>query len=213
MINVQLSNRNTELSNNKLRQENIIPGVISFANGASVPVQLPLKKVEQISTLKNDVIKLNGLKLDTKQGMLVNIQRDPVKNNPIHFSLEALQGGASNNEVTRPVRLKVEGTPEWIAPYHTIQTPVDTIHMEGDLRKIPNMLTVDISSLKEGETLHGRDINIPKGLKISEEDLERVVVTVVANNLDLETDTEQASVEVESMTEEETPLEDIKATS
>ena len=199
LITVHLDNRDLSLNNKALRKQGQIPGVISFTNDESVHVQLPENEVKKISNLRNDVIKLNGLKLKSRQAVLVNVQTDPVKQDDlIHFSLEALEGGASKNTLVRPVTIKIEGSPEWIKPYHTIQTPLDTIQVEGDLRKIPNVVTIDISSMEEGDTLHGSDIKVPKGIKVIEEELDKAFVTITAQSLDLESDTTQEEVPVES---------------
>jgi len=198
LITVNLDNRDLTLNNKVLRKNGQIPGVISFSNAYSVPVQLSEQEVRRLSSLRNDVIKLNGLKLKSKQAVLVGVQTDPVKQNPIHFTLQALDGGASKNKLIRPVMIQAEGTPDWIKPYHSIQIPLDTIHVEGDLRKIPNVITIDLNELKEGETLHGSDIKVPKGIKVISEDLEKAYVTVMANNLELESDTQQETVPVES---------------
>ena len=93
MITVHLDNRDLSLNNKALRKQGQIPGVISFTNDESVHVQLPENEVKKISNLRNDVIKLNGLKLKSRQAVLVNVQTDPVKQDDlIHFSLEALEG-------------------------------------------------------------------------------------------------------------------------
>ncbi len=188
MITVHLDNRELNENTKKLRKEGLIPGVISFSHAYSVPVKLPEQEVRMLSALRNDVVKLNGLKLKSRQAVLVGVQKDPVKEEFIHFSLQALEGGASKNKLIRPVRINVEGSPKWIEPYHTIQIPLDSIHVEGDLRKIPNVVTINLKELKEGQSVHGSDIKLPEGVKVIADDEKKVFVTVTAQNLDLETD-------------------------
>jgi len=203
MITVHLDNRDLATNTKKLRKDGQIPGVISFSNAYSIPVKLPEQEVRILSALRNDVIKLNGLKLKSRQAVLVGLQKDPVKDEFIHFSLEALEGGASKNKLIRPVKIYVEGSPRWIEPYHTIQIPLNTIFVEGDLRKIPNVLKVDLNNLKEGQNITGKDIELPNGLKVISEDLNKVFVTVTAQNLNTESEINQVEVPLQSEWSEE----------
>ena len=204
MITVHLNERELTQNAKTLRSEGEIPGIISFPHSKSVPVSLKRKEVAEISQARNEVISLAGMKLKSRQAVLVGVQKDVLGKEFIHFSLEALEGGASQNTLTRPVKIAMKGSPEWIKPYHTMQLPLDTLHIEGDLRKIPNIIEIDLSSLKEGETIHGKDIKVPKGTKVIEEDLEKVFVTVTSNNLDLTTDTEQETPTLVTSEEETT---------
>ncbi len=203
LISVHLKNRDLNTNTKELRKSGLIPGIISFSHSYSVPVQLPEQEVKQLAALRNDVIKLNGLKLSSRQAVLVGVQKDPVKQDLIHFSLEALEGGASKNTLIRPVKVFVENSPEWIRPYHTIQVPIDTVSVEGDLRKIPNAIKVDLSNLEEGQIIHGKDLELPKGIKVISEDLEKAFVTVTTQNLDTNTNTEEEEVPLHSTDTEE----------
>gem|GEM_PF-3920039 len=204
MLDINLSLRN-ELSNahgsnlNLLRQNDLIPGVISYSDKNSTPVMMPKTSLEKIKNNRNEVLRIKGVEGQTKgqMAMLVGVQRDPVKHTPLHFSLQGLSEEDLDQVTERMVKIETIGKPKWLKPFHTIQTPIDTLTVIGKPKDIPTVITIDMEKMDEGEVLHASDISMPKGTNVSEEDRDKAIITVTAQVFN-EEQAEEETVEADT---------------
>lgn len=187
MLDINLSLR-IELSHaqgsnlNLLRQNDLIPGVISYSSKDSTPVMMTKTSLEKIKNKRNEVLRIKGLEGQKKGqlAMLVGVQRDPIKQSPLHFSLQGLSEKDLNLVTERTVKIVTTGKPKWLKPFHTIQTPIDKMTVIGKPKDIPNVITINMENMDEGEVLHASDISMPRGVNVSEEDRDKAVITVTS---------------------------------
>jgi large subunit ribosomal protein L25 len=163
-----------------LRKNMKVPGVIY---GAMANVN--------VCMAENDVIKFNSRKFDNalftikssikeangKVVLIKSVDIHPLTRRPVHADLYAL-------DLTKTVRvfieIKTEGKPAGIADGGLLSIVNRQVEIEVLPTDIPDALTVDVSHLGVGESVHVSDLKLPAGVKmIAAADLTLAVVTTI----------------------------------
>lgn len=171
---------NGKHNNRALRKSMKVPGVIY---GAVANVN--------VSMAENDVIKYNSRKFDNalftlkssikdadgKVVLIKSVDIHPLTRRPVHADLYAL-------DLTKTVRvsieIKTEGKPAGIADGGLLSIVNRQVEIEVLPTDIPESLTVDVSHLGVGESVHVSDLKLPAGVKmLSSADLTLAVVTTI----------------------------------
>ncbi len=152
----------------KLRAAGQIPGVCYSGGGASQSIQLDPRALDRVisksSAGLNTLIDLKGGGLDGKVVLVKELQRDPVRGTLLHADLYAIDADRSI-QVAVPVHLT--GTPIGVELgggilEHTLRE----IEIECLPGAIPEEVTVDVTSLELGASLHVRDLALPEGVTL-----------------------------------------------
>ncbi|MBL7557361.1 MAG: 50S ribosomal protein L25 [Bdellovibrionaceae bacterium] len=171
---------NGKHNNRALRKSMKVPAVIY---GAVANVN--------VSIAENDVIKYNSRKFDNalftlkssikdadgKVVLFKSVDIHPLTRRPVHADLYAL-------DLTKAVRvsieIKTEGKPAGISDGGLLSIVNRQVEIEVLPTDIPESLTVDVSHLGVGESVHVSDLKLPAGVKmISAADLTLAVVTTI----------------------------------
>lgn len=163
-----------------LRRKMQVPGVIY---GAITNVNITLQE--------NDVIRFNSRKFDNAlftvksaikdaNGKVVLIKKvdiHPLTRRPMHADLYAL-------DLTKAVRvfieIKTEGKPAGLAEGGLLSIVNRQVEIEVLPNDIPDSLTVDVSHLGVGESVHVSDLKLPSGVKmLTSADQTLAVVTTI----------------------------------
>lgn len=171
---------NGKHNNRALRKSMKVPAVI-YGAVANVNVSLA----------ENDVIKYNSRKFDNalftlkssikdangKVVLFKSVDIHPLTRRPVHADLYAL-------DLTKTVRvsieIKTEGKPAGISDGGLLSIVNRQVEIEVLPTDIPENLTVDVSHLGVGESVHVSDLKLPAGVKmISSPDLTLAVVTTI----------------------------------
>ncbi len=171
---------NGKHANRALRKSMKVPAVIY---GAVTNVN--------VSIAENDVIKYNSRKFDNalftlkssikdangKVVLFKSVDIHPLTRRPVHADLYAL-------DLTKTVRvsieIKTEGKPAGISDGGLLSIVNRQVEIEVLPTDIPESLTVDVSHLGVGESVHVSDLKLPAGVKmISAADLTLAVVTTI----------------------------------
>jgi large subunit ribosomal protein L25 len=165
----------------KLRAAGRIPGVCYGGGEAPRSIQLDPHALDRVITRSaagvNTLIDLKGGGLDGKVVLVKELQRDPVRGTLLHADLYTI-------DVDRTVEVEV--------PIHLTGLPVGVelgggilehtlreLELECLPRAIPEEITLDVTALELGESLHVRDLALPEGVTlVSDPDLS--VVSVAA---------------------------------
>ena len=168
----------------KLRATGRIPGVLYGRGRPTQTVSLDpttlWRQIQQseagVNTLFDLVVEGNG-ELSGKVVLVKELQREPVGGGLLHADLYEV-------DLSQTVEVEV--------PVHLVGTPVGVSQEEGILdhqmrevqveclpRAIPDELTLDVSGLHIGDSLHVRDLTLPEGVELRE-DPDLSVVSVVA---------------------------------
>ncbi len=164
----------------KLRAAGRIPGICYGRDTDAVPIALDPRALERLLASSdagmNTLIDLRGASLEGKTVLVKELQRDPVSGRPLHADLYAVDL-LRTIQVAVPVHLlgKAAGVDLGGILDHSLRE----VELECLPTAIPKELTVDVSALQVGDSIHVRDIALPEGVELlSDPDLS--VVSVVA---------------------------------
>ena len=165
----------------KLRATGRIPGVY-YGRGRSHSISLDPGALDRLLTSSsaglNTLIDLvGGGELDGVQVLVKELQRDPVRGNLLHADLYAVD---LQKAVHVSVPIHLTGTPTGVSLGGGIlDQNMREIELECLPTAIPEEISIDVSELDLGQSLHIRDLTLPGGVTLlSDADLS--IASVVA---------------------------------
>ena len=187
--------------NRRLRKAGWTPCVF-YGPEVAEPVKgkLPSKELERLLAKG----RLEGMRLTVKlpsgtEEMCIvrEAQRDPLTGDPVHIDLLRLVRG---RKITVKVPVKVHGRE--VSPGLKDGGVLESVHeleIESLPMTLPESITVDVSALKLGESLHVRDLPVVEGVTLLADPDEVVAIVVVPRGVEessAELDDQPAEVEV-----------------
>lgn len=154
----------------RLRKKAFIPAVVYGEGKESLSIQVTSRDVSNIIGAhrgESFVLKLkikDGDKLQEKAVLIKEIQHHPVKDGIIHIDFNEIS-------LTKTIRVKVP----LVAKGESIGVKQDggvldhilwELEVECLPTQIPKAIEVDVSNLKIGDSLHIKDLIIPQGVKV-----------------------------------------------
>ena len=185
----------------RLRKLDMVPAVI-YGAGAE-PVSIAMDHNQLMHSTGNEAFFSHVLSLDVsgkKEKVIIKaLQRHPSKARLMHADFLRI----NENEKLK-VHVPLHFTGEEVAPGAkaggVVTHNMVDVEIECLPKDLPEFITVDISKLEIGSSLHLTDIKLPKGLTIvalaQEGDHDAQVVAIQANRAVLEKD-EDAGIETE----------------
>ncbi|HET7631544.1 MAG TPA: 50S ribosomal protein L25/general stress protein Ctc [Gemmatimonadaceae bacterium] len=162
----------------KLRSTGQVPAVI-YGNNRD-PQSLALNARDFDKLLEKIPYGSTVIELDaggrTAMTLIREIQRHPVKNNVIHVDFQELVAG---EKVTVNVPIVFVGTADGVRNGGGILDQVlHQVEIHVDPTAIPNHLPLDVTALGIGHSLHVRDLQLPEGVEVlNDEDATICVVS------------------------------------
>jgi large subunit ribosomal protein L25 len=160
-----------------VRNAGRVPGVLygKDKNKAvrSRSIEIDARKLASVlhsSTSENVLVDVEltdagGKKVDQHLALLVDVQHHPIKDYIIHIDLheiaqdEILHSEVPVMSVGEPAGVKTGGG--------LLETMLRTIRVACLPRNLPEMITVDVSHLEIGHSVHVREIKLPEGVTAS----------------------------------------------
>jgi large subunit ribosomal protein L25 len=160
-----------------VRKSGRVPGVLygKSKNEAvrSRPIAIEAKKLAallQSSSSENVLVDVeitddSGKKIDQHLALLLDVQHHPIKDYIIHIDLheiaqdEILHAEVPVTSVGEPVGVKTGGG--------LLETMLRTIRVACLPRNLPELITVDVSHLEIGHSVHVRELALPEGVTVS----------------------------------------------
>lgn len=174
----------------RLRKQNLVPAIIYGAD--KEPVSISIRYNELIKALENEaffshILTLNVEGQDTEEVVIKALQRHPVKNVPVHADFQRIVRGQAMHII---VPVHYVGADD--APGHkkggVFVSNATELEVTCIPSKIPEFLTVDVSNMEIGDSVHLMDIKMPEGVVIRElevaEPFNRTVATMQAPTLE-----------------------------
>lgn len=161
----------------RLRREGKIPGVI-YGHGEETRLiyvnEEDLKRLLSSIHSESSVItvRLNGEELPS---LVKEVQRDIFTGKVIHIDFHHLHKG---EKVTVMVPFKLVGEAKGVKEGGILDFVKRDVEIECLPKDIPEFIEVDISHLRVGDSIHLKDLKLPKKLRITE-DLEEVIVSII----------------------------------
>ena len=152
----------------KTRRMNFVPAIVYGSGVKNMPVCLDRRLLEKYSghEFENQIFVLNSnmKDLNSKHVLIKKIEKDPVSRIPIHVDFFVT---SKTTKVKVFVELKFEGKSKGEANGGQLEVQTRNLEVECLPTDIPSHLTVDITPLDIGDTVHISDIQIPEGVKFT----------------------------------------------
>lgn len=137
------------------RKEGLVPAVISLRGEESVSVFLNALDIQKrpFGNFRIE-LKVKGVK-EPYDCFLKSMQYDHFAGKPIHADLQGLIKG---QEIDIDVHFELTGEPAGVKQGGILNTDITSVKIRTLPRNIPEKITIDISGLKIGESLHISDV-------------------------------------------------------
>ena len=188
----------------KLRGTGRVPGVVYGRHEETRAISVDAHELEILFSrisVENTIIELSVEGEEEAVSTLVReVQAHPVKADVMHVDFYQVHAG-EELEVDVPIRL--EGTPKGVREEGgVLDHVVHDLTVKCVPSKIPSVLTLDVSELEIGDSLHVSDIALPEGVT-SMIDPEQTVCGVAAPRIEEEPEVEEEGEELEGLAEDE----------
>src|ERR687896_661928 len=150
----------------KIRAKGMIPAVL-YGGGENIILALqPQELLKILSAGENTIfqLELEGERGGDRKAIVRDLQRDPLKDVPLHADLYRI---SMDVELTVSVPIVLEGMSREVSDVGgVINQLLHEVEIQCLPGLIPHELTVDIAHLGIGEVLHVRDIPVPQGIQV-----------------------------------------------
>jgi large subunit ribosomal protein L25 len=179
-----------------LRREGWLPAVIYGHDIGSIPISLDYRDASRIlSAVSSSRLVVVEIDKARHNALVRERQRHPVTGNILHVDFQEV---SMTEKLRTMVSLEIQGEAPAVEEFGGIlaagQEQIEVECLPGDL---PNLIGVDISSLKEiGDALFVRDLPVPPNVEILT-DLDELVVIISAPAAEPEEEEEVEELELE----------------
>jgi len=174
-----------------LRRKGGVPAVLYGRAQDTVSIQLNARAFNQFLRTYGENVVINMVIGDAESETVVikEIQRHPVeKQKLIHADFIRI---SLDEPVTSAVPVVLEGTPQGIQEGGVLEFPLRHITIHCLPMRMPTDISVDVSELDIGDSIHISDLSLDEELEILD-DLERTIATVSQPRVQLEEETTEA---------------------
>lgn len=159
------------------KKEGYIPAVYYGAHAKSTPIFI---NVIEFTKVFNQVGESSTITLKTNHGnetaLVHDLQRDPVKNHPIHVDFYVVEKG---QKLHVKVPLTFTGESAAVKAGNILVKVMHELSVEGESSALPHEITVDLALLTDlHSAIHAKDLALPKGVTLYHVDGEEVVASI-----------------------------------
>lgn len=183
-------------SNSSLRRKGIIPAVYFHKGDQSESLSISAKDLSRALSSHEPVIQLSNKKM----AIVKEIQVDPISGKVLHVSMQGVIAGESFQKEV-PVVCTHDENAAWVKQGMVLSTSLKTVTIETTPENVPESIEVDVSHLEKGDVLRVKDLKLPTGVKViddEEEQVAHVMYPHVEEESTTEAVTEEAATSVES---------------
>ena len=191
----------------RLRRNNQMTAIFYGPNADPVMLSVSDSELRRImdKTIAESIIL--GLQIESENGkdtrtvVLKELQVDPVKDTYLHADFHEIK---MDRELTINLQVRLVNTPVGVAHGGILQ------HIRRELivsclpDKLVESIELDVSGLDIGDSIHIGDIDLPEGIRTSQED-HLTIAVVAAPSVSAEPDEEEEVLEGEEQAEAEEP--------
>ncbi|MBN1324703.1 MAG: 50S ribosomal protein L25/general stress protein Ctc [Alphaproteobacteria bacterium] len=166
-LNAEIRNVAGKGAARAVRNNKNIPAVIYGENKTPVAIKLDGHSFEML--IKKPGLRTELFEIDTKEAkenaMLVDIQYHPVSDKVIHVDFKRINSKKPvtvivpvevvNNEISKG--LKLGGV---------LNFAVRSVELVGLIDSIPEKIEIDLTNMDIGDSVHGSDLKLPKGVEL-----------------------------------------------
>ena len=150
-----------------IRKNKNVPGVIYGEKKAPVAIELNGRDFETL--LQTPSLRTKLFEIDTENGkedaMLMDIQYHPVSDNVVHVDFKRIDVKKPVN-VSVPVEVINADVSKGLKLGGVLNFAVRKVALRGLVHDIPEKITIDLTNLNIGESVHGSDLVLPDGVEL-----------------------------------------------
>ena len=151
----------------KIKAQGFVPGVIYGAKDAPQSLQLSEREVATLLSHASGESVLVEVAIDgggTKTALIQEVQHHPVNGRILHVDFHAI---SMDDPITVEVSLESIGEAAGVKTGGgVLQHNLRTLEIECLPRNLPESISVDVSALEIGQSIHVRDIQLPAGVTV-----------------------------------------------
>src|SRR5438128_11737731 len=151
---------------NKLRARGIIPAVIYGGKVKPQPLQVTARDINAMMSHASGENVLVDLEIagekSNRAALVQEVQHSPVGGEIVHVDFHAI---SMDETIQAEVPLEPTGTPVGVKTFGgLLEQSLRALAIEFLPRDLPDRMTVDVSQLNIGDSIHVRDIQFPPGV-------------------------------------------------
>ena len=202
-INAQPRTESGRNAIKKIKSAGFVPAVIYGAKDPARNLQLVERDVAQLlahATGESVLVEV-AIGAETRTALIQEVQHHPVTGRVLHVDLHAV---AMDELLTAEATVETVGDPAGVATGGgVLQVLLRTLEIECLPADLPESITLDVSKLQIGESIHIRDLTLPKGVTVLN-DPDLTVVSVAAPTVEEEPEPSTAPAGAQPVATEET---------
>jgi large subunit ribosomal protein L25 len=148
----------------KLKAQGVIPAIVYGGKDKPQPLQVSARDVDVMlshASGENILVELE-IAGQTRTALVQEVQHAPVGNNVLHIDFHAI---SMDEKLEAEVPLEPFGVANGVKNFGgLLEQSLRTITVECLPRDLPDRITVDVSALNIGDSIHVRDIPLPTGV-------------------------------------------------
>jgi large subunit ribosomal protein L25 len=151
----------------RLRREGMIPAVMYGREVENTPILLDAKMFEQFLK-RHGASGIVEVQIGSDRGaaMIKEVQRHPVSGRVLHLDLQRI---SMQDRITAPVPIVLTGDTSAVTNVGGIvEQPLTELTVTCRADHLPDQITVDVSGLQIGHSIHLADIELPEGVETSQ---------------------------------------------
>lgn len=162
-----------------IRRNKNIPAVIYGEKKA--PTAIELNGRDFVALLQTPSLRTKLFEIDTTDGhedaMLMDIQYHPVNDSVIHVDFKRIDVKKPVN-VSVPVEVINAETSKGLKLGGVLNFAVRKVALRGLVHDIPEKITIDLTNLNIGDSVHGSDLVLPNGVELGLHQAELAFATI-----------------------------------
>ena len=162
-----------------IRNNKNIPAVIYGEKKSPVAIELNGRDFEML--LKTPSLRTKLFKIETSNGtedaMLMDLQYHPVSDAVIHADFKRIDVKKPVN-VSVPVEVVNSEISKGLKLGGVLNFAVRKVALRGLVDKIPEKITIDLTNLEIGDSVHGSDLVLPEGVELGLHQAELAFVAI-----------------------------------
>ena len=151
----------------KIKAAGFVPAVIYGAKDAAQNLQIVERELAQLlghATSESVLVEVNIKEGGTRTALISEVQHHPVSGAILHVDLHAI---SMDELLTVEVNVETTGEPAGVTTGGGIlEVTLRTVEIECLPGDLPESISVDVSNLQIGDSLHVRDLVLPKGVTV-----------------------------------------------
>ena len=178
-VNAEIRQRTGKGAARSIRNGKNIPAVIYGEKKAPVAIELNGREFEML--IRTPALRTKLFEIQTSNGqedaMLMDIQYHPVTDNPIHVDFKRIDVKKPVSVVV-PVEVINAEVSKGLKLGGVLNFAVRKVALRGLVDAIPEKITIDLTNLTIGDSVHGSDLVLPAGVELGLHQAELAFATI-----------------------------------